>query len=57
MKILLVLIVLITLLSCGPKRLGCGPNRRCEVHTQIKSIDIIPQKNPETVVSGFFVLS
>jgi hypothetical protein len=57
MKKLLVLIALATLYSCGPKRLGCGPNRRCEVHIQIKSIGIIPQKNPETVVSGFLVLS
>lgn len=55
MKKILLLIVFATLSSCGPKRLGCGPNRRCEAKTEINSQNDIVQKNPETNVSGFMV--
>ena len=50
-KILLILIVA-TLYSCGPKRLGCGPGRRCDVDTQKEKLKELPQKNPEVKTSG-----
>jgi len=30
-KVLIVLFGSLFLASCGPKRMGCGPYRRCEV--------------------------
>jgi hypothetical protein len=56
MKKILFLIVFAALSSCGPKRLGCGPNRRCEVKTEVKSQKDTAQKNPETTISGFLIL-
>ncbi|WP_396149089.1 hypothetical protein [Flavobacterium sp.] len=52
MKKLLLLFLLITLFSCGPRRLGCGPGRRCEAPTQKEKLNLIPQKNPEAKTSG-----
>ncbi|WP_188360464.1 hypothetical protein [Flavobacterium orientale] len=42
------LILVTSLLSCGPKRLGCGPGR-CDVE---QLPNILKQKNPETIISG-----
>lgn len=52
MKKILLLLILTTLYSCGPKRLGCGPGRRCDVDTQKEKIKAIPKKNPEVKTSG-----
>ncbi|MBC8883443.1 hypothetical protein H9X57_08665 [Flavobacterium piscinae] len=52
MKKLVILLLLITFYSCGPRRLGCGPGRRCEVPIQKENHQIIPQKNPEAKTSG-----
>jgi hypothetical protein len=41
-KIMLVSIVIISSFSCGPRRYGCGPNRRCEVKEQPKMM--LPQE-------------
>ncbi|WP_291119579.1 hypothetical protein [Flavobacterium sp. UBA6135] len=42
------ILFLISLSSCGPKRLGCGPGR-----CHIENPTIEKQKNPETIISGF----
>jgi hypothetical protein len=42
------ILFLISISSCGPKRLGCGPGR-----CYIENPTIIKQKNPETILSGF----
>lgn len=34
-KIALIAFGSLFLASCGPKRMGCGPYRRCEVKAQI----------------------
>lgn len=36
--ILLILLGCLFLSSCGPRRLGCGPYRRCEIKIPTKSI-------------------
>lgn len=30
--LILTLVALNAMISCGPRRYGCGPNRRCEVN-------------------------
>jgi hypothetical protein len=52
MKKLLLFLILITLYSCGPRRLGCGPGRRCESTIQKENLNLIPQKNPEAKATG-----
>jgi predicted small lipoprotein YifL len=52
MKKILIILILASLYSCGPKRLGCGPSRRCDVDTQKEMIKAVPQKNPEVKTSG-----
>ena len=40
-KNVLLLLVLLMLASCGPKRYKCGPNRRCSVepkHIELKKV-------------------
>lgn len=52
MKKILLFLILITLYSCGPRRLGCGPGRRCESTIKKENLPIIPQKNPEAKATG-----
>lgn len=33
-KLLLILATISFLVSCGPKRMGCGPRRNCEMVTK-----------------------
>lgn len=33
-KLLFILATISFLVSCGPKRMGCGPSRRCEMVTK-----------------------
>lgn len=33
-KIIYILLIIFTTSSCGPRRLRCGPNRRCDIQTQ-----------------------
>lgn len=43
-KISIILIVLAsfsTFMSCGPKRHGCGPGRRCEIKSPQKQMDLM----------------
>ena len=59
MKKILILIALVTLCSCRPKRLGCGPNRRCEAKTEINSQNDAAQKRRchksiESVIPNLF---
>jgi len=35
-KVILIAFGSLFLASCGPKRMGCGPYRRCEVKTPTK---------------------
>ena len=37
-KLLLILATISFLVSCGPKRMGCGPRRNCEIVTKTNSI-------------------
>lgn len=48
-KIVLLSIGLISLFSCGPKRYGCNPNRRCEVKAQPKLM--LPQDKKASTLS------
>lgn len=52
MKKILLFLILASLYSCGPKRLGCGPGRRCNIDTNKEKIKELPQKNPEEKTSG-----
>jgi hypothetical protein len=45
-------IVFISLASCGPRRLGCGPYR-CSVENSSEIQKSTPKKNPEVRTSGF----
>ena len=36
-KILVIIGVGLFLVSCGPKRMGCGPYRRCEIKLPTKT--------------------
>ena len=47
-KIVLISIVFIATFSCGPKRYGCNPNRRCEVKEQPKTL-LLHQKTASTL--------
>jgi hypothetical protein len=51
MKKLFLFILLITLYSCGPRRLGCGP-RGCDINVEKEKHNINPIKNPEARTSG-----
>ena len=48
-KIVLISIVFIATFSCGPKRYGCNPNRRCEVKAQPKLM--LPQDKKASTLS------
>lgn len=37
-KLLLILATISFLVSCGPKRMGCGPRRNCEIVTKTNLI-------------------
>lgn len=54
MKRIFVVLVLTTtlssLFSCGPRRYGCGPNRRCEVKEQKQPLKIQSQIKVETAL-------
>ena len=52
MKKITLFLICIFLYSCGPKRLGCGPGRRCEINIKKENFQLIPQKNPEVKTSG-----
>jgi hypothetical protein len=47
-KIVLISIVFIATFSCGPKRYGCNPNRRCEVKEHPKTL-LLQQKTASTL--------
>ncbi|MDD2985372.1 hypothetical protein [Flavobacterium sp.] len=51
MKKLLLLLILVTFYSCGPRRLGCGP-RGCDINLQKENHKIDFIKNPEVKTSG-----
>jgi hypothetical protein len=40
-KIIALALIGLLMISCGPRRLGCGPYRRCE----IKTVPSIPNSN------------
>ena len=40
-KIIALALIVLVFASCGPRRLGCGPYRRCE----IKTAPSIPSSN------------
>lgn len=46
-KIVVLLCVGLVLVSCGPRRLGCGPYRRCEVKLPLQ---MSVEKNQTQVV-------
>jgi hypothetical protein len=52
-KLLLILLLAALLSACGPKRLGCGPNRRCSIEKS-KDPESDKQKNP--AIAGFLYL-
>jgi hypothetical protein len=51
MKKLILLLLLITFYSCGPRRLGCGP-RGCDINIEKENHNINSTKNPEAKTSG-----
>ncbi|WP_169051698.1 lipoprotein [Flavobacterium sp. H122] len=51
-KIIFILFSIFTLTSCGPHRLRCGPNRRCEIKNQM---NLNHEKNSITVTNSSFV--
>ena len=42
---MLLLLAILLLASCGPKRLGCGPKRRCVSVEKVEVLKHQPKKN------------
>jgi len=51
-KIVFILFIIFTTSSCGPRRLRCGPNRRCEIKNQ-KNLNY--EKNSFTIPNSSIV--
>ncbi len=44
-KLILILIGIFLLASCGPKRLGCGPKRLCDASEKVDFEKPLPRAN------------
>ncbi len=57
-KLLLILATISFLVSCGPKRMGCGPRRNCEIVTKTNSISPykLEVKKETLKLPNFFLL-